>query len=113
MAKHVGSATASGSVAGSGPGAASAAAGASGLAQPGGEEAAPFVSQVPGTPVVFPTYHGRRVSWVAVSIITVAFAIGGAALPLGPIWWLFWAALGLAAVGVLMAMATGIFDDWY
>jgi hypothetical protein len=113
MAKHVGSATASGSVAGSGPGAGSAAAGASGLAQPGGEEAAPFVSQVPGTPVVFPTYHGRRVSWVAVSIIMVAFAIGGAALPLGPIWWLFWAALGLAALGVLMAMAIGIFDDWY
>ena len=113
MAKHVGSATASGSVAGSGPGAGSAAAGASGLAQPGGAEAAPFVSQVPGTPVVFPTYHGRRVSWVAVSIIMVAFAIGGAALPLGPIWWLFWAALGLAALGVLMAMAIGIFDDWY
>ncbi len=113
MAKHVGSATASGSVAGSGPGAASPAVGASGITQPGGEEAAPFVSQVPGTPVVFPSYHGRRVSWVAVSLIMLAFVIGGVALTAGPIWWLFWAALGLAVVGLLMAAAIGIFEDWY
>ncbi|MGH3303626.1 MAG: hypothetical protein ACRDOK_18490 [Streptosporangiaceae bacterium] len=113
MAKHVGSATASGSVAGSGSGAASAAAGGTGVAQQGGEEAAPFISQIPGTPVVFPTFHGRRVSWVAVSLIMIAFAIGGAALASGPIWWLFWAGFGLAAVGVLMSMAIGIFDDWY
>jgi len=26
---------------------------------------------------------------------------------------LFWTALGLAVVGALVAMATGIFDDWY
>jgi hypothetical protein len=110
MAKHVGSATASGSVAGSGSGAA---AGGGGIAQPGGREAAPFVSQVPGTPVSFPSYHGRSVSWVAVSVIMVGFAIGGAGLALGPVWWLFWAGLGLAAVGVLMAMAINIFEDWY
>jgi hypothetical protein len=113
MAKHVGSATASGAVAGSPAGAASAAAGAGGVAQPGGEEVAPFVSQVPGTPVSFPSFHGRTVSWVAVSLIMVAFAIGGAALAAGPEWWLFWTGLGLAAVGVLMAMAIGIFEDWY
>jgi hypothetical protein len=113
MAKHVGSATASGSVAGSGSGATSPAAGAGGITQPGGQEAAPFVSQVPGTPVSFPSYHGRSVSWVSVSLIMVAFAVGGSALAAGPIWWLFWASLGLAVVGVLMAAATGIFDDWY
>jgi len=112
MAKHVGPATASGSVTGSGSSAASATAGG-GVAQPGRQEAAPFVSQVPGTPVSFPSFHGRRVSWVAVSLIMVAFAIGGAGLALGPVWWLFWAALGLAGVGVLMAMAINIFDDWY
>ncbi len=113
MAKHVGSATASGSLAGSGSGAASPAAGAGVVPQPGGEEVAPFVSQVPGTPVSFPSYHGRPISWVSVSLIMVAFAVGGAALAAGPIWWLFWAALGLAVVGLLMAAATGIFDDWY
>jgi hypothetical protein len=113
MAKHVGPATASGSVAGSGSGAASEAAGGSRLVQPGGQGTAPFVSQVPGTPVSFPSFHGRSVSWVAVGIIMVAFAIGGAALALGPVWWLFWAGLGLAAVGVLMCMAIGIFEDWY
>ncbi len=113
MAKHVGSATASESVAGSGSGAAAAAAGAGAVAQPGGEEPAPFVSQVPGTPVSFPTFHGRPVSWVAVSLIMVAFLVGGLGLVFGPIWWLFWAALGVAVVGLLLAMGTGIFDDWY
>jgi hypothetical protein len=114
MAKHVGSATASGSVAGSGSGAAGAGAGSGAVAQPGdGEGVAPFVSQVPGTPVSFPSFHGRPVSWVAVGMIMLAFAIGGAALAAGPIWWLFWASLGLAVVGFLMCGAIGIFDDWY
>jgi hypothetical protein len=79
---------------------------------PGGE-VAPFVSQVPGTPVSFPSFHGRAVSWVAVSIIMAAFLIGGLALVFGPTWWLFWASLGLAAVGLLLALGTSIFDDWY
>jgi hypothetical protein len=113
MAKHVGSATASGSVAGSGSGAAGAASGVSQVAQPGGEDVVPFVSQVPGTPVSFPSYHGRSVSWVAVGMIMLAFAIGGAALAAGPIWWLFWASLGLAVLGALMCAAIGIFEDWY
>jgi hypothetical protein len=78
-----------------------------------GQEVTPFVSQVPGTPVVFPAYHGRRVSWVAVTIIMVAFVAGGLALVFGPTWWLFWVSLGLAGVGGLLALATGIFDDWY
>jgi hypothetical protein len=59
------------------------------------------------------THHGRPVSWVAVSLIMAAFLIGGLALIFGPIWWLFWAALGLAVVGGLLALATNIFDDWY
>jgi hypothetical protein len=58
-------------------------------------------------------FHGRPVSWVAVSLIMVAFLVGGLALIFGPTWWLFWAALGLAAVGGLLALATHIFDDWY
>jgi hypothetical protein len=108
MANQVGPATASGSVAGAGSGAA-----AMGSAGGTGDEVAPFVSQVPGTPVTFPSFHGRAVSWVAVSIIMVAFLIGGLALVFGPTWWLFWASLGLAAVGLLLALGTGIFNDWY
>jgi hypothetical protein len=48
-----------------------------------------------------------------VTIIAVAFLAGGLALVFGPIWWLFWVALGVAALGALIAAATGIFDDWY
>ena len=58
-------------------------------------------------------FHGRRVSWVAVSVIMVAFVTGGLGLILGPLWWLFWASAGLAGIGGLLALATDIFDDWY
>jgi len=76
-------------------------------------EPAPFVSQVPGTPVHFPTFHGRPVSWVAVTLILVGFVAGGLALVFGPTWWLFWVSLAIAALGALLGLATGIFDDWY
>jgi hypothetical protein len=59
------------------------------------------------------SFHGRPVSWVAVSLITAAFLAGGLGLVFGPVWWVFWAAVGLAAVGGLLALATNIFDDWY
>jgi hypothetical protein len=72
------------------------------------------VPQAPGTPVSYPPpFHGRVVSWVAVSIIMVAFLIGGLALVFGPTWWLFYASVGLAVVGGLIALATNIFEDWY
>ena len=74
---------------------------------------APFVSQIPGTPVHFPHYSGRPVSWVAVSLIIVGFLAGGLALVFGPTWWVFWVGIAVAAVGGLMALSTGIFDDWY
>lgn len=74
---------------------------------------APLVSQIPGTPVYFPHYGGRPVSWVAVSLIIAGFLAGGLALVFGPTWWLFWVGIAVAAVGGLMALSTGIFDDWY
>jgi len=74
---------------------------------------APFVSQVPGTPVHFPTYHGRPVSWAAVTLILIGFVAGGLALVFGPTWWLFWVSLGVAAIGGLLGLATNIFEDWY
>lgn len=59
------------------------------------------------------TFHGRRVSWVAVSIVMVGFLVGGLALIFGSIWWLFWTGAGLAALGLLMSIATNTFEDWY
>ncbi len=58
-------------------------------------------------------FHGRPVSWVAVSIIMVGFLIGGLALVFGPTWWLFWTGLGLVVIGGLLAASTNIFEDWY
>jgi hypothetical protein len=58
-------------------------------------------------------FHGRTVSWVAVSTITVGFIVGGLGLIFGPTWWLFWVGAGLVAVGGLIALATNIFEDWY
>jgi hypothetical protein len=72
-----------------------------------------FVSQVPGTPVSFPSYHGRPVSWVAVSLMLLGFLVGGLGLVFGPTWWAFWVGIGIVAVGGLLALATGISNDWY
>jgi hypothetical protein len=61
-------------------------------------------------------YHGRPVSWVAVSMIMAGFLVGGLALIFGqhgPTWWLFWSGAGVAVVGALLALATDIFEDWY
>ena len=110
MAKQVGPATA-GSVEASGAGYGASAVAGAGTGS--GHEVIPFVSQVPGTPVSFPSFHGRSVSWFAVSVIMAGFLIGGLSLVFGPTWWLFWVSLGIAAVGGLMALANGIFDDWY
>ncbi|MBO0771960.1 MAG: hypothetical protein J2P35_10935 [Actinobacteria bacterium] len=59
------------------------------------------------------TFHGRGVSWVAVSIIMAGFIAGGIALVAGPLWWLFWVGAGLAVVGGLLGLSTHIMDDWY
>jgi hypothetical protein len=58
-------------------------------------------------------FHGRTVSWVAVSIIMLGFLVGGLGLVMGPTWWLFWAGAAVSAVGGLLALATDIFSDWY
>jgi hypothetical protein len=60
-----------------------------------------------------PVHHGRPISWVAVTIIVVGFVAGGVSLVFGPTWWLFWTGLGVAALGGIIALAGGIFDDWY
>ena len=78
-----------------------------------GQEGGALAQTGPDTyqaPVVF---HGRTVSWVAVSIITAGFLAGGLGLVFGPTWWLFWVGVGAAVVGGLLALGTHIFEDWY
>jgi hypothetical protein len=58
-------------------------------------------------------FHGRAVSWVAVTIIIIGFVLGGVGLITGPSWVLFWVGGAVVAVGGILAMATGIFNDWY
>jgi hypothetical protein len=58
-------------------------------------------------------FHGRRSSWIAVSIIIIGFIVGGAAMIPHPIWWLIWVGAGIVAVGGIIATFTRIFDDWY
>ena len=58
-------------------------------------------------------YHGRRVSWVAVTLIIAGFIIGGIALPIGPTWVLFWIGAAIVVVGVIFAASIRIMDDWY
>jgi hypothetical protein len=58
-------------------------------------------------------HHGRRSSWVAVSVIIVGFTVGGVAMVPHPRWWLFWVGTGIVVIGAIMATATRIFDDWY
>jgi hypothetical protein len=58
-------------------------------------------------------YHGRRVSWVAVTLIIAGFIIGGIALPIGPTWVLFWIGAAIVVIGVIFAASIRIMDDWY
>jgi hypothetical protein len=62
---------------------------------------------------VHASYHGRPVSWVAVSIIMIGFVTGGLAMVLGPNWPVFWIGSGIVVVGSLLAVSTDMFDDWY
>jgi len=66
-----------------------------------------------GQPYVHEEYHGRPVSWVAVTIIIVGFVIGGIALPIGPSWVLFWVGAAIVVVGSIFAASIRIMDDWY
>jgi hypothetical protein len=77
-----------------------------------GQEAA-LAQPVPASYTVPRSFHGRTVSWVAVSIIMAGFLAGGLGLVLGPTWWLFWAGGVMVVIGGLLALGTHIFEDWY
>lgn len=73
-----------------------------------------YVPQTPGSAVIRPPdFHGKAMSWVAVTIVIAGFLAGGLALCFGPVWWAFWLGVALAVVGGLLGLATNIFDDWY
>jgi hypothetical protein len=76
-----------------------------------------LVHQAPGSSATtHVTFHGRPVSWVAVSTVMVGFLVGALALVFGhhgPTWWVFWVGAGIVVVGALLALATDIFEDWY
>jgi hypothetical protein len=47
--------------------------------------------------------HGSTpAAWTAVTIVLVAFTLGGVALMIGPSWVLFWASVALLPVAVIV-----------
>ena len=56
--------------------------------------------------------QGRPITWISVLIICVGFTIAGVALCLDPTWWLFWTGTGVFIAGGIMALATGIMEDY-
>ena len=69
-------------------------------------------AQIAPSPV-HEAHHGKPASWVAVAIIFAGFVVGGIALPVGPVWWLFWLGAGIVVVGGIFALSVHILDDWY
>lgn len=71
------------------------------------------LAERPTAPAAHESFHGRTVSWVAVSIMLVGFILGGVGLIAGPTWGLVWAGGAVVVLGGILALATGIFNDWY
>ncbi|WP_131742765.1 HGxxPAAW family protein [Actinomadura roseirufa] len=57
------------------------------------------------------SHAGRPKSWVAVAIIFIGFAIGGAALVMGPNWIVFGAGAAVIALGCVIGWAVDIMTD--
>jgi hypothetical protein len=84
------------------------------VSEPAGfEPQAPMPGRHLSSAEKFEQLHGRPASWMAVAIIFAGFVTGGIGLITGPAWWLFWAGVAVAAVGGILGLATGIFNDWY
>ena len=66
-----------------------------------------------GQPPAHEAHHGRPVSWAVAAIIIVGFTVGGIALPVGPVWWLFWVGAAIVVIGGIIGAAARIMDDWY
>ena len=59
------------------------------------------------------SFHGRPVSWAAVTIIVIGFVIGGFAMVPTPTWWLFWTAAGITVVGLGGGALARMTEDGY
>ncbi|OLT28098.1 hypothetical protein BJF79_41895 [Actinomadura sp. CNU-125] len=57
------------------------------------------------------SHAGRPKSWVAVTIIFIGFAIGGAGLVMGPSWVVFGVGAAVIALGGVAALAVDIMSD--
>lgn len=57
--------------------------------------------------------RGRPISWTAVAVMVVGFAIGGVGLVLGPAWWLVVVGAIVFGAGGVAGLVTGIMDDWH
>jgi hypothetical protein len=96
---------ASGAVEGTTTGTVDTGAGPYGLTPSGADDAGRFPH---------PEHHGRPISWVAVSVITIGFIVGGVGMVPHPTWWLFWTGAGIAVVGcIITAAARTLQVDWY
>jgi hypothetical protein len=59
-------------------------------------------------------HPGKPISWIAVTIITIGFIVGGVGMVPHVIWWLFWTGAGIAAIGCVLTLFAKTFsDDWY
>jgi hypothetical protein len=86
------------------------------MAEPGSAQPGTVATAEPGT-LSEPwkeheAFHGRPVSWVAVSIIIAGFLCGGLSLVFTA-WVTFYVGAGLVVVGALLAAMTNMFEDWY
>ena len=87
-----------------------------GIAAAHGQPGGLALNEASGGAAAHPSFHGRPVSWVAVSIVMAGFVVGGLAMMVGhhgPVWWLFWVGAAMAVVGMLVAVTTNTFEDWY
>jgi hypothetical protein len=55
--------------------------------------------------------RGRLTSWIAVLVIILGFLIGGIAMVIGPVWWLFGVGVAVVVAGAVFGAATGIMSD--
>jgi hypothetical protein len=55
--------------------------------------------------------RGRPISWAVVILVILGFIVGGLALVLSTIWWLFWTAVAVVVLAIIVGWATGIMED--
>ncbi|MBB2909734.1 hypothetical protein FHS43_000980 [Streptosporangium becharense] len=56
-------------------------------------------------------HGGRASSWLAVTVLLLGFGIAGVALCMGPNWFVFWMGAGACAMGGILVLVFGVFQD--